>query len=228
MPDDGGSPVRRSSLRQQIADALRDEVITGRMEGGRHFTVKEIAETYGVSATPVREALVDLAAQGLLEIEQHRGFQVRRFTAEDYRSLGEARVFVIEAAFRLMVEHGMGELPPEAIASVRRRAEAAARAARAGDLDVLIGCDLRFWRELTAIGGNPHIGEFLDRLRVQTWIYAVPHLRALPDLAGVCWAGHVALVDAVAARDTTAARRLTLDYNAHTRSLVENLASAHP
>jgi DNA-binding GntR family transcriptional regulator len=228
MPDDGGSFVRRSSLRQQIADALRDEVITGRMEGGRHFTVKEIAETYGVSATPVREALVDLAAQGLLEIEQHRGFQVRRFTAEDYRSLAEARVFIIEAAFRGMVEHGMGELPPEAIASVRRRAEAAARAARAGDLDVLIGCDLRFWRELTAIGGNPHICEFLDRLRVQTWIYAVPHLRAVPGLAGVCWAGHVALVDAVAARDTATARRLTLDYIAHTRALLESLATARP
>ena len=228
MPDDGGSPVRRSSLRQQIADALRDEVITGRMEGGRHFTVKQIAETYGVSATPVREALVDLAAQGLLEVEQHRGFQVRRLTAADFRSLAEARVFVVEAAFRAMVEHGMGELPPEAIASVRRRAEAAARAARAGDLDVLIGCDLRFWRELTAIGGNPHICEFLDRLRVQIWIYAVPHLRAVPDLAGVCWADHVALVDAVAARDTATARQLTLDYNTHTRALVEKLAPAHP
>ena len=83
----GGGQVRRSSLRQQIADALRDEVLTGRLSAGRHFTVKEIAETYGVSATPVREALVDLAAQGLLELEQHRGFQVRRFTAADYRSL---------------------------------------------------------------------------------------------------------------------------------------------
>ncbi|MCL2732023.1 MAG: GntR family transcriptional regulator, partial [Actinomycetia bacterium] len=34
MPEGGGSPVRRSSLRQQIADALRDEVLTGRLEAG--------------------------------------------------------------------------------------------------------------------------------------------------------------------------------------------------
>ena len=100
MAEGGASPVRRSSLRQQIADALRDEVLTGRLQAGRHFTVKEIAELYGVSATPVREALVDLAAQGLLEVEQHRGFQVRRFTAADFRSLTEARAFVVEAAFR--------------------------------------------------------------------------------------------------------------------------------
>jgi DNA-binding GntR family transcriptional regulator len=226
MPQGGAAQVRRSSLRQQIADALRDEVITGRLQAGRHFTVKEIADTYGVSATPVREALVDLAAQGLLEVEQHRGFQVRQFTPADFRSLTEARVFVVEAAFRVLTEHGMGELPADAIASVRRRAEAASAAARAGVLDVLIGCDLRFWRELADIGGNPHICEFLDRVRTQTWIYAVPHLRALQNLAGVCWAGHVELVEAVAGRDTATARELTRDYNAHTRALVEKLAPA--
>ncbi|MFC4035905.1 GntR family transcriptional regulator [Streptomyces polygonati] len=226
MPLGGGERVRRSSLRQQIADALREEVLTGRLQAGRHFTVKEIADSYGVSATPVREALVDLAAQGLLEVEQHRGFQVRRLTQADFRSLTEARVFVVEALFRDLAEHGIGDLPKDAIASVRRRAEAAARAARAGVLDVLIGCDLRFWRELSAIGGNPHICEFLDRVRTQTWIYAVPHLRALQDLSGVCWAGHVALVEAVADRDIETARELTTGYNEHTRALVEKLAPA--
>ena len=56
----GTGSVTRSTLRQQLADALRDEVLAGRLQAGREFTVKEIAEQYGVSATPVREALVDL------------------------------------------------------------------------------------------------------------------------------------------------------------------------
>jgi DNA-binding GntR family transcriptional regulator len=230
MPQDGGAaaPVRRSSLRQQIADALRDEVLTGRLQAGRHFTVKEIAELYGVSATPVREALVDLAAQGLLDVEQHRGFQVKQLTTADFRSLLEARAFVVEASYRELAERGIGELPADALASVRRRAEAAASAARTGSLDVLVGCDLRFWRELSAITINPHICDFLDRVRTQTWIYAVPHLRALADPAGVCWSEHVALVDAVAARDTAAAHALTRECNAHTRALVEKLAPARP
>lgn len=230
MPQDAGpaTPVRRSSLRQQIADALRDEVLTGRLQAGRHFTVKEIAELYGVSATPVREALVDLAAQGLLDVEQHRGFQVRRFTAADFGSLLDARNFIVEASFRELADHGMAPMPADALASVRRRAEAAASAARNGSLDVLVGCDLRFWRELSAISANPHICDFLDRIRTQTWIYAVPHLRALADPAGVCWSGHVALVDAVAERDTAAAHALTLECHAHTRALVEKLAPARP
>ena len=79
MPAPSGA-VTRSTLRQQIADALRDEVLAGRLQPGQEFTVKQIAEQYGVSATPVREALVDLSAQGLLESDQHRGFRVHEFS----------------------------------------------------------------------------------------------------------------------------------------------------
>jgi DNA-binding GntR family transcriptional regulator len=220
----GSGTVRRSSLRQQIADALRDEVLTGRLPGGRHFTVKEIAELYGVSATPVREALVDLAAQGLLDIEHHRGFQVRRFTHDDFRTMTEARTLVIDGAFRRIAKRGVREFPDAALASVRRRGAAAAHAAQAGELDILIGCDLRFWREFTALDGNPHICEFLDRIRTQAWVYSVPLLRGLGDLAGVCWSDHVALVDSAAALDVAKAQRIVEAYHDHTLVLLDKLA----
>lgn len=216
--------VKRNSLRQQIADALRDEVLTGRLPAGRDFTVKEIAELYGVSATPVREALVDLAAQGLLDVEQHRGFQVRHFGPDDFVSMVEARNLVTEGIFRRIETDRMREQPAEVIASVRRRGEAAARAARSGMLDVLIGCDIRFWREVAALSGNPHICEFLDRIRTQTWMYSIPYLRAHPMLAGVCWSDHVELVDAIQDRDLPAARRIVAEYNEHSLALMAKLA----
>lgn len=211
----GVTPVRRSSLRQQIADALREEVLTGRLAAGRHFTVKEIAELFGVSATPVREALVDLAAQGLLDIEHHRGFQVRSFSETDYLGIVEARILVTDGLLCLMAEAGSAP-DPGAIASVRRRAEAAASAARAGTIDILIGCDLRFWRELAFLTGNAHVTDFLDHLRVQSWVYAVPHLRRLPCLAGVFWTEYVSLADAVGDGDAENARRIVAAYNTHT------------
>ncbi len=223
----GSTPVRRSSLRQQIADALRDEVLTGRLAAGRHFTVKEIADLYGVSATPVREALVDLAAQGLLEVEHHRGFQVRQFTHDDYRGLVEARTLVTEGIFRRLDARGPLRLPEDGMASVRRRAEAAASAARAGALDVLIGCDLRFWRELAVLTANEHVCEFLDRLRVQSWVFAVPLLRREPDLSGVCWTEHVALADAVRDGDAPGARRIMDAYNEHSLSLMRQLVERY-
>ncbi|CAM5657482.1 Adenosylmethionine-8-amino-7-oxononanoate aminotransferase [Streptomyces microflavus] len=122
MGPSGG--VTRSTLRQQIADALRDEVLAGRLRPGREFTVKQIAEQYGVSATPVREALFDLSAQGLLASDQHRGFQVREFTIRDYRAMVEARSLVVEGIFRSPADQVA--VRAEALAPIRRRAAEAA------------------------------------------------------------------------------------------------------
>ncbi|MGX2996272.1 GntR family transcriptional regulator [Streptomyces sp. JNUCC 64] len=220
----GATAVTRSTLRQQIADALRDEVLAGRLQPGQEFTVKEIAEQYGVSATPVREALVDLSAQGLLDAVQHRGFQVREYSFADFRGMIEARALITDALFRGLTGDAWSAEVEEALRAVRRRGEEAQRAALAGDLNVLIGYDLRFWRELGAVFGNPYLTDFLHRLRVQSWTCAVPLLRREPDLAGRLWAAHTELVDALARRDRTVARAVFAAYNAHALGLIERLS----
>jgi DNA-binding GntR family transcriptional regulator len=228
MPGSGSNgAVTRSTLRQQIADALRDEVLAGRLQPGQEFTVKEIAEQYGVSATPVREALVDLSAQGLLEADQHRGFHVQEYSAADYRGMIEARSLVTDGMFHSLVAGGMQQLnagrAAVALAGVRRRGEEAQRAAAAGDLNILIGYDLRFWRELSGLFGNPYLTDFLHRLRVQSWVCTVQHLRRVEDLKGYLWSGHTELVDALARRDPEAARAIVSAYNAHSLALIERL-----
>ncbi|MCX4731204.1 GntR family transcriptional regulator [Streptomyces sp. NBC_01363] len=228
--------VTRSTLRQQIADALRDEVLAGRLQPGREFTVKQIAEQYGVSATPVREALFDLSAQGLLESDQHRGFRVREFTVADYRSLVEARSLVIEGVIRgVFLGAGLSTAQPTAfrdcLVSVRRRAQEAARAARGGDLDILIGYDLRFWRELGALVGNAYINDFLHRLRVQAWVFAVPYLRHDEAARDWLWHGHEDLVAAITLGEHDAVRAVMDDYNTHALNWADRLAAGeleHP
>ncbi|MEU8567036.1 GntR family transcriptional regulator [Streptomyces pathocidini] len=215
--------VTRNTLRTQIAEALRDEVLAGRLPAGRHVAVKEIAEQYGVSATPVREALVDLSAQGLIDMEHHRGFQVHRFTPDDFRSMIAARALVVDGIFRAPVHRMLPGATSRALTSIRRRAEEAGRAARAGDLEILIGYDLRFWRELGALVGNPQISDFLVRLRVQCWAFAVPYLRAESDLKGRLWSGHGALVDTIDQRDPATARRLIAECDEHALDLLEKL-----
>lgn len=229
MPGISGGAVTRSTLRQQIADALRDEVLAGRLRPGQEFTVREIAEQYGVSATPVREALVDLSAQGLLDADQHRGFRVHAYSVEDFRGMVEARGLVTDGMFRALAEGGPVHLRPDeprvaaALAGVRRRGEEARRAALAGDLTVLIGYDLRFWRELGSVFGNPYLTDFLHRIRVQTWVCMVQQLRRLPDLRGRLWARHTDLVDALSRRDTGSARAIVESYHAHALALVERM-----
>ncbi|MEU6810390.1 GntR family transcriptional regulator [Streptomyces sp. NPDC046831] len=230
MPGNSGTgAVTRSTLRQQIADALRDEVLAGRLKPGQEFTVKEIAEQYGVSATPVREALVDLSAQGLLEADQHRGFHVREYSLADFREMIEARSLVTDGMFRALDDSHAALRDPRdpcaaaTLAGVRRRGEEAQRAAAAGDLTVLIGYDLRFWRELGVLFGNAYLTDFLHRMRVQSWVCLVQHLRRMTDLRGLLWSGHTGLVDALVRRDTATARAAVADYNEHTLALVERL-----
>nr|WP_237719986.1 FCD domain-containing protein [Streptomyces xiaopingdaonensis] len=107
----------------------------------------------------------------------------------------------------------------QTLTSIRRRAEAAGRAARAGDLDVLIAYDLRFWRELGGVLTNSYVCEFLDRLRVQCWAYVVPRLRHQEPLAGKLWADHGALVEAVEGADADESRHIIGDYNTHALTL---------
>ncbi|MEW2548630.1 GntR family transcriptional regulator [Streptomyces sp. NPDC047002] len=231
MPD--GGAVTRHTLRQQIADALRDEILAGRLLPGREFTVRTIAEQYGVSATPVREALVDLSAQGLLDSDQHRGFRVHRFSLADFRGMVEARSLLEDGVFRKLEQTlserpgpGAGRLsaPAALLTAVRRRAQEAARAARAGDVAILIGYDLRFWRELSALGDNRYVSDFLDRMRVKAWVFAVPFLREEAQAYRWLWSGHEELVDAVAAGDTAGIRTLIGQYNTHLLTWADELA----
>ncbi|WP_335936833.1 GntR family transcriptional regulator [Streptomyces sp. PTD5-9] len=230
-----GGAVTRSTLRQQIADALRDEVLAGRLQPGREFTVKQIAEQYGVSATPVREALFDLSAQGLLESDQHRGFRVREFSVADYRAMIEARTLVIDGVIRTVFQ-GCDASPPavrsaayqDCLVAVRRRAQEAARAAQGGDLDILIGYDLRFWRELGALFDNAYINDFLHRLRVQAWVFAVPYLRHDARARDWLWHGHPELVAAITLCDHDAVRAVMDDHHAHALSWADRVAAGGP
>ncbi|MEU5159125.1 GntR family transcriptional regulator [Streptomyces sp. NPDC020875] len=223
MPGPGSTPVTRSTLRQQIADALRDEVLAGRLQPGQEFTVKQIADQYGVSATPVREALVDLSAQGLLESDHHRGFRVHQFTVADFRDMVETRSLVIDGIIQHATREGRTTVNAVSVAPVRRRAEEADRAARGGDLDILIGYDLRFWRELGTIVSNRYISDFLHQLRVQIWVFAMPHLRIEPDVRRWLFSGYEDLVNALVVGELEVARGVLNSYHQLSLSWADRL-----
>ncbi len=79
----------------QIAGLLRHRIVTGLYPGGSQLLQDAIAAEFGVSKIPIREALVQLSAEGLVDIQAHRGFQVRAISlAEAHEVLG----------LRLMIE----------------------------------------------------------------------------------------------------------------------------
>src|SRR3954452_23412089 len=77
---------RRSSYRERVADALRAALIAGELRPGEVYSAPTLAARFGVSATPVREAMLDLAKEGLVDTVPNKGFRV---TAVSEKQLDE-------------------------------------------------------------------------------------------------------------------------------------------
>ncbi len=77
--------------RQAIVELLLREVFQGRLKAGQHLGTQELAERFGVSHTPIREALVALAGTGVIDLLPNRGAVVRRVTGRDVREICQVR-----------------------------------------------------------------------------------------------------------------------------------------
>src|SRR5690606_2127387 len=81
----------RPSLRSRVAEALRAALIAGEMRPGEVYSAPALAQRFGVSATPVREAVLDLVRQGLVETVRNKGFRVRELSEQDLDEITQLR-----------------------------------------------------------------------------------------------------------------------------------------
>lgn len=77
--------------RGTIVQSLLSDVFHGRLQAGQHLVTQDLAERFGVSHTPIREALISLAAIGVIDLQPNRGAVVRRVTAKDVREVCQVR-----------------------------------------------------------------------------------------------------------------------------------------
>ena len=106
-----GEPVAISnlSLHDQIANQIRDMIIEGYLEPGTRIDEVEIAQKFGVSRTPFREALRTLAAEGLVMTQRSKGSVVRNFTPEEVEQMLEFLAHIEQFAGRLVCERATDE-----------------------------------------------------------------------------------------------------------------------
>lgn len=93
LPANGGLPARRTTP-DQVADLLREAILTGRLEDGAELNQVALAERFSVSRVPIREALRQLQAEGLVRQEAHRRAVVSTLTAERISELFDLRVLL--------------------------------------------------------------------------------------------------------------------------------------
>jgi DNA-binding GntR family transcriptional regulator len=189
-------------------------VITGALEEGRLYSVGEFAQQLGVSATPVREAVFDLAHQGLVEVVRNRGFMVLPLKDQDLDEIFQVRILLEVPA----VEALAGRLDPAVIERSREIVQRCLTAARASDLAGFLEADREFHLLLLEAHGNSRLVQIVDRLRDQTRLYGLPGLAASGNLVASA-EEHGRILDAIVSGDAAEVRTEIEHHLRHTRGL---------
>lgn len=214
MPEFAPETVERADLWELVAARLRYAIISGELEPGEHLRELPLAQRFGVSRVPVREALIRLAHEGLVRGEPRRGAFVLGMSLADIRELYDVREVLEVHAGRLAAQSATAE----DIATLRRLIREFNQEAKSGDSEALAAVDIAFHRAVLAAA---HHG----RLRA-TWEPLSGIIQTLLTLTNAhstrsrIMSAHRPLADAIASGDLAAAEETTR------KSLAEGLKNA--
>jgi DNA-binding GntR family transcriptional regulator len=189
-------------LRQWVADRLRTEILEGRRRPGDWLRQESVAREEGVSQTPVREALKQLVADGLLEHVPYRGIRVVTLSIEDAEDLYASRAVLEPMAAR----HAALEITPEELkelTSLHERMLACEIPARLKDYRDL---NRRFHETIVAASRRPFLtrtlGNFWSAFPTMLWSN-VPGIAtaSLPEREDPDAAEHAEIIASLAAHD---------------------------
>jgi DNA-binding GntR family transcriptional regulator len=206
--------IRTGSLRDQVTRALEAAMVAGELRPGEMYSAPALGALFGVSATPVREAMQDLAKEGFVEAVRNRGFRVVEMSDEDLDEVSSIRL-LLEVPTTVQVARTIDDDILDRLSSM---ADEIVAAASRGDLIDYLDTDRRFHVELISQAGNARLTELVDRLRRQTRLYGLDALVISGRLAASAREHHE-IVDAMRARDANATRRLITSHIKHTRGL---------
>ena len=147
-------------------------LVSGQMKPGRLYSAPTLAGQLGVSATPVREAMSELAAQGMVEVVRNRGFRVRELSDVELDEITQLRQLIEVPTTAALAR----SCDPGAIDAIRPLAASIETAARRGDLIGYIEADRRFHLALLALAGNRQLVDVVDRLRAKARLYGIREL----------------------------------------------------
>jgi DNA-binding GntR family transcriptional regulator len=189
---------------ESLLDALREAILTGRYAPGTRLIQDDLAEEFGISRIPLREALRRLEGEGLVVITPNRGAIVRPLGPKDVVDLFDLRLALESLAMRRAAER-YADLRE----STKRRAAEARRAIASRSLTALFRLDRDFHADVAAASGNEHLVAALGAHWSQIMRVMHAYFQA-GNYPKDVWADHEAIVDAVAHGDgELAVARLT-------------------
>lgn len=212
--DSAGEAVRTQSFREQAVRIIRSQIVSGRLEPGSMHSIGAVAERLNVSITPVREALHDLAKEGLIEMKRNRGFLVRQPTGKELDDIVQIRSMIEVSAVREITEKSLiTDFGP--VRHLCRRTDAFAAA---GQWEEFVDADREFHLTLLGALGNPKLLELVGSLRDQSRLLGLGRL-AGSDLFLKSTKEHELLLNAMEAGDAEGAADIMSSHMRHVRGI---------
>ncbi|MFZ4288215.1 GntR family transcriptional regulator [Variovorax sp. HJSM1_2] len=179
---------RPQTLTDLAYDRLREGIVLGELKLGEQVSEALLAQRMGISKTPIREALVRLKIEGLVDIHPQRGTFVFKLTPEQVGQLCRYRAMIETAALREAATMNRAEL----LKRMQMHVDEMVITEKAGDVDRLSRIDMNFHYEFLACCANPYLRAGYELIRYQ--LTALRHRSPIPNMVD----SHQVLVDAIA------------------------------
>lgn len=211
------------STSQRALKELRDKIFSGELSAGSDHLESELADLLDMSRTPVREALLTLESQGLLDLRPRKGARILPLSPEDmsdvYDVLTELESHAAERAAGAGYDDGDLTFLAAAIDDMDT---AIARS----DLDAWAKADERFHRELVRLGRNSRISAIVDMMsdQVRRARMTTLFMRPLPTQSNE---DHRTVFEAIRRGDAETARHVHRSHRQHAKSILVDLLQRH-
>jgi DNA-binding GntR family transcriptional regulator len=216
-------PVQQVQLWEVVANGLRQAIIVGELKSGAKLVETDLADQFHVSRGPIREALRELAREGLVLELPRRGTFVSAVGLTDLTEVYEVREGLESIAITKLVADATAE-DLELLRIALEASEAAWKSAdakptpKSADYSRALAADSAFHREIVRIAGNGRMMTIYDQLMLQTELLIRTALEVNPTLR---WSPprpvHRDIYKGLVARDAERARQAVKNHYLHTK-----------
>ncbi|MFD3559657.1 GntR family transcriptional regulator [Streptomyces sp. NPDC058686] len=206
-------------LRDQVCEGIRDQIIGGRLKPGDRLVERDVAEEFGVSRIPVREAIRILMSEGFLQALSPRRIVVKELSRQDV-----ANLFDLREALEVLAARRAAENADEAqLLRLERLLESARKATLAGRPERVSRANTAFHHHIVETAGNELLAATLEPLEGRLrWLF-----HQIDDPTSV-WEEHRRLYETIAAADPEAAAACALRHVRHYREVALRLLFEAP
>ncbi len=207
---------RRDHVRLRVASELRAALIAGELAPGQVYSAPALAARFGVSATPVREAMLDLVRDGMVEVVPNTGFRITAVSHDELDQLAEIRLLLeVPVMGEIAAHHRDADR-----ASILRLHSFVARMTAAeeeNDMVEYLAADTAFHTSFLAIHGNSELVAIVRRARERSRLHGLLPLARAGRLTASTQE-HARMIDRALARDRPGLEELVRRHIQHVRN----------